>query len=155
MDDIYLTRQGYEKMLKKLELITARRKEFSAAIEHARGLGDISENAEYDAAKEAQAQNERRIVELQDKLSRVRILEEEGILGDCVRIGATVKLRDTSSNEEIEYTLVAEEEADYSQNKISTVSPVGRGLLGHKKGEVVKIEIPAGILRYEIIDIRR
>jgi transcription elongation factor GreA len=156
MEEVYLTRAGHEKLLAELErLKTVRRRELSRAIGVARLHGDISENAEYDAAKEAQGLNEKKIAELESKLSRVRIIEHEDISKDEVLIGATVKINDLDSGEELTYTFVSEIEADYSQNKISISSPIGQGLLGHRAGETVEIKIPAGILRYKILAILR
>ena len=153
--DIYLTQDGFEKLVSELEhLKTVKRRQFSKAIGEARAHGDISENAEYDAARDAQAHNEKQIVELEDKLARVRILDKD-IPDDEVLIGATVKLRDMDTQEDLDYTLVSELEADYAVGKISITSPVGSGLLGHKENEVVEIKIPAGILRYKIIKISR
>ncbi len=153
--DIYLTQEGYERLVNELErLKTVKRRTLSKAIGEARAHGDISENAEYDAAKDAQAHNEKQIVELEDKLARVRILDKN-IPKDEVLIGATVKLKDMDTLEELEYTLVSELEADYNQNKISISSPVGGGLLGHKENEVVEIKIPAGTLKYKVLKISR
>jgi transcription elongation factor GreA len=153
--DIYLTQEGYEKLVNDLEhLKTVKRRALSKAIGEARSYGDISENAEYDAAKDAQAYNEKQIVELEDKLARVRILDKN-IPKDEVLIGATVKLKDMDTLEELEYTLVSELEADYNQNKISISSPVGAGLLGCKENEIAEIKIPAGVLKYKIIKISR
>jgi len=154
--DTYLTREGYEKLIKELDsLKTLRRRELSKAIGKAREHGDIGENAEYDAAKEAQALNEKRVVELEGKLARARIIENEDIPVDKAYIGATVFLKDLDTEEELQYTLVSEVEADFSQGKISISSPIGKGLLGHKKNEIVEIKIPTGILRYKIIKILR
>lgn len=154
-EDIYLTQEGYEKLVNELEhLKTVKRRALSKAIGEARAYGDISENAEYDAAKDAQAHNEKQIVQLEDKLARVRILDKN-IPKDEVLIGATVKLKDMDTLEELEYTLVSELEADYNQNKISISSPVGAGLLGYKENEIAEIKIPAGILKYKIIKISR
>lgn len=156
MGDIYLTREGYERLRKELEhLKTVRRRELSKEIGEARAHGDISENAEYDAAKEAQAFNEKKVAELENKLGRIRIIDDENIPQDEVCIGAIVKLKDLDLGEELQYTLVSEVEADYSQGKISTTSPVGKNLLGHKENETVEIKIPAGILRYKILEILR
>ena len=153
--DIYLTQEGYEKLVNDLEhLKTVKRRALAKAIGEARAHGDISENAEYDAARDAQAHNEKEIVVLEDKLARVRILDKN-IPKDEILIGATVKLLDMDTLEELEYILVSELEADYSQNKISISSPVGGGLLGHKENEIVEISIPAGILKYKIIKISR
>jgi transcription elongation factor GreA len=154
--DIYLTRSGYEKLAQELEnLKTVKRREISRAIGEARAHGDISENAEYDAAKDAQGMNEKKISELELKLAHAHILDDANMSKDEVLIGATVKLKDMDTEEEMEYTFVAEVEADYTQNKISVTSPVGKGLIGHKLGEVVEIKIPAGILKYKILNISR
>lgn len=136
-------------------LRTVRRREISKAIEEARAHGDISENAEYDAAKDEQALNEKKIADLEAKLSHARIIDEANMPKDEVLIGATVKIKDLDSGEEIEYTLVSEAEADYEQGKISVSSPVGSALLNHKESEVVQIKIPAGVLRYKILKISR
>ena len=152
----YLTPEGYEKLRKELEhLKTVKRRELSKAIGEARAHGDISENAEYDAAKEAQGMNEKKISELNDKLASAQILDSAAMSKDEVLIGATVKLKDMDSDEELEYTLVAEEEADFDANKISVQSPVGTGLLNHKKGDLVEIQVPRGILKYKILNISR
>ncbi len=153
--EIYMSQEGYEKLVNELEnLKTTKRRQLAKAVGEARMHGDISENAEYDAARDAQAHNEKLIVELEDKLARVRILDKN-ISSDEVLIGATVKLLDMDTDEELEYTLVSELEADYNQNKISVNSPVGQGLLGHKVGQIAEIKIPAGILKYKIIKISR
>jgi transcription elongation factor GreA len=154
--DIYLTRDGYEKLRKELErLKKVKRKDLARAVGEARSHGDISENAEYDAAKEAQGLNEKKIKELEAKLARARILDDEEIARDVVLIGATVRLKDLGSGKEYEYTLVAEEEADYSQNRIAVSSPVGTGLVNHREGETVEIKVPAGVLKYKILKIIR
>ncbi len=154
--DIYLTREGHRKLIEELEYLkTIKRREISEAIGRARAHGDISENAEYDAAKEAQALNEKKIAEIEEKLSCARILDDENIPKDEVLLGATVKLKDLNSGEELEYTFVSEIEADYAQGKISIDSPIGKGLLGHKKNEIVEINIPAGTLKYKILKISR
>ena len=155
MDYVYLTQKGYEDFCKEMEVLRARRKELSKAIEQARLQGDLSENAEYDAAKDAQALNEKRVFELEYKLSRVRIIDNENISNDEVRIGAIVKLRDLDFGDEFEYILVSEEEANYEQSKISLSSPVGKALLGHKKDEIVEVKAPARVLKYKIIEISR
>jgi transcription elongation factor GreA len=156
MSDIYLSRDGYEKLRKELETLkTTKRRQLSKAIGEARAHGDISENAEYDAAKEAQGLNEKKISEMEDKLARAKIIDEDNMPKDEVLIGATVKLKDMESGEELEYTLVAAEEADFAQGKISVSSPVGSGLLNHKEGDIAKIAIPAGTLRYKILKITR
>jgi len=156
MDEIYLTGSGYEKLIKELDVLKReKRKQLSKAIGEARAHGDISENAEYDAAKDAQALNEKRIAELEYKLTRARIIDYEDIPKDEVLIGATVRLKDLDSQEVSEYTLVSETEADYDEGKISVTSPVGAGLLNHKEKDIVEIKVPAGILRYEVLKISR
>lgn len=156
MNEIYLTRDGHRKLLEELGYLkNTRRRQLSKAVGEARAHGDISENAEYDAAKEAQALNEKKIAELGEKLSRVRIIEHENISSDRVFIGARVRLKDLDSGEELEYTLVSVEEADYAEGKISIVSPVGQGLLNHKVGDEFEIKIPAGTLRYKLLGILR
>ncbi|MBN1913242.1 MAG: transcription elongation factor GreA [Candidatus Omnitrophica bacterium] len=155
MGDVYLTQEGYQKLVEELEYLkTTKRRQISKAIGEARSLGDISENAEYDAAKDAQGMNEKKIAELEEKLSRVKILDDS-IPDDEVLIGATVKLKDMETEEELEYTLVSEEEADYSQNKISITSPVGSALMNHKENDTVEIKIPAGTLKYKVLKISR
>jgi transcription elongation factor GreA len=152
----HLTRAGYEKLRKELEhLKTTKRRELSKAIGAARAHGDISENAEYDAAKEAQGLNEKKIAELEHKLATAQMIDEDNMSKDEVLIGAAVKLKDLKSGNEITYTIVSEDEADFSQGKISISSPVGKGLMNHKKGETVDITVPAGILRYKILSIDR
>lgn len=156
MHETYLTKKGYEKLVEDLEqLKNVKRRQLSKAIGEARAHGDLSENAEYDAAREAQAQNEQKIAELEAKLGFARIIDDENISKDEVLIGATVKLKDLDTSEELEYTLVSELESDYAQGKISITSPVGKGLMNRKLNEEVEIKIPAGILRYKILDIAR
>ena len=154
--NVYLSHEGYEKLRRELEqLKTSKRREISKAIGEARAHGDLSENAEYTYAKEAQGLNEKKIAELEDKLSRAKLIDESAMPKDEILIGAKVKLKDLDSSEELEYSLVAEEEADYSACKISVTSPVGEALLGHKENDIVRIKIPAGILRYKVIKISR
>jgi transcription elongation factor GreA len=156
MADVYLTRQGHQKLMEELEYLkTVKRRQLSEAIAQARAHGDISENAEYDAAKDAQGMNEKRVAELEEKLAHCRILDDSAMTTDEVLIGATVKIKDMATDEELEYMLVSEIEADYDHNKISVTSPVGKGLLGHKVGQIAEIKIPAGVLKYKIIKISR
>ncbi|MBL7157025.1 MAG: transcription elongation factor GreA [Candidatus Omnitrophica bacterium] len=156
MSDIYLTPEGYEKIRKELERLKGpKRRELSKAIGKARDYGDISENAEYDAAKDAQGHNEARIAKLEEKLARGQIIDDSKIAKDEALIGATVKLKDMATKEEVDYTLVSELEADIMEGKISVTSPIGQGLLGHKKNEVVEISVPAGKIKYKILKISR
>ena len=152
----HLSREGYEKLRKELEqLKTVKRRDISKAIGAARAHGDISENAEYDAAKEAQGLNEKKIAELEHKLATAQMIDEDNMSKDEVLIGATVKLKDLKGNRDITYTIVSEEEANFSEGKISISSPVGSGLMNHKKGDMVEIKVPAGVLKYQIMDISR
>ena len=156
LGNVYLPHEGYEKLRRELEQMkTTKRREISKAIGEARAHGDLSENAEYTYAKEAQGMNEKRIAELEDKLSRAKLIDESAMPKDEILVGAKVELKDMDSGEELEYSLVAEEEADYSANKISITSPVGEALLGHKVKDTVKIKIPAGTLTYKVIKISR
>ena len=152
----YLTREGYTKLKAELdELKGPRRREISKQIGEARAHGDISENAEYDAAKEAQAHLERRIAELELKLAHFRIIEDENFPDDKVYIGAKVKLLDCQSDEEVCYHLVGPVEADFKTGKISTTAPVGKALLGHEVGDMVEVKTPGGLKEYEILEITR
>ena len=154
--EVYLTRAGYEKLREELEsLKTTERRRISRAIGEARLQGDISENAEYDAAKDAQAHCEARIAEMEAKLVNVRIIEDQNIPSDKVYIGALVTLHDLDTQEEMKYMLVSSEEANFEENKLSIFSPVGKGLIGHQEGEEVQCKVPAGILRYKILKIER
>ena len=156
MERVYLSRAGYEKLVEELEhLKVAKRREISGAIEQARSLGDLKENAEYHAAKEAMANNEKRVSELEDKLSRVEIIDESKVAADKVYIGAKVRLIDLDNDEELEYTLVDQEEADATCDLISVTSPVGKALLGHQENDIIRVDVPAGILEYKIVKISR
>ncbi len=156
-DQIYLTRVGYQKLCNELEDLKKERRGIAKAIGEARAQGDISENAEYDAAKDAQAHNAARIAELEAKLATARIIEDEDIPTDKIFIGAIVTLKDLScpSGEELRYMMVSPEEANYEENKISIYSPIGKGLIGHALGEEVQIKVPAGVLKYKIEKIER
>lgn len=152
----HMTRAGYEKLRKELEyLVKVRRKEIARQLEHARSFGDLSENAEYETAKQEQALNEARIVELTAQLANATIVDDMDIPSDKVYIGATVLLLDLDTNEQLTYTLVSETEADFLENKISVTSPVGKALLGKSENEEVQITVPAGILNYRILKITR
>ena len=118
-------------------------------------MGDLRENAEYTSAKEAQALNEKRIAEIEHTLSRAQIMDSSRMEQDKALLGARVKLRCLDDNEEEEYMLVAEVEADFSKQKISVTSPIGKALLGHKQGDVLSIQVPSGTLQYEILSISR
>lgn len=156
MSEVYLSREGYEKLQAELqELKETERPVVRQALQQARQYGDLAENAEYAAAKERLLFMEQRIHRLEETLSRVRLLEQQSIPSDKIYIGATVELLDLKSNRQLRYTLVAPEEAEFEAGKISTVSPIGKGLLGHAEGEEVEIRVPAGVLNYRIERISR
>jgi len=154
MDKIYLSQEGYNKLYQELEYLrNVKRKEISQRLAEARAMGDLSENAEYDAAKEAQAQTEAKIAELEDKLARAEIIKEEDISLDKVRVGVKVEIVDLDKNTEFSYIITSEEEANYEENKIGVNSPVAKALLGRQKGDKVEVKVPAGTLRYLIKNI--
>jgi transcription elongation factor GreA len=153
---VYLTREKLTELEKELhEMKSKGRSEMAAKIAEARGYGDLSENAEYDAAKEAQQHLELRIAKLEETLSRTQIIDTNNLATDKVYILSLVKIQDQRNKQTIEYRLVAPEEADFDKNKISVTSPIGKGLLGKKPGETVKINVPAGVLVYKILEIGR
>ncbi len=150
----YYTAEGLKKLKDELEQMKKiERPKISSQIADARDKGDLSENAEYDAAKEAQGMLEMKISKLEDVLANARILSEENI--DLTKVGVLtkVKLKNMANSAIMEYSLVAEKEADIRKNKISDSSPIGKGLLGKKVGEIAEIQVPRGIMRFEIIDI--
>ena len=157
MDDkVFLSREGAEKLKKELESLKgSKRKEIAEDIARARAFGDLKENAEYDAAKNSQAMNEKRISEIEDKLSRVQIIDSSNMPTDQVLVGATVLLKDLKTQEEFSYSLVSDEEADFDAGRVSINSPIARGLLGKKVGELAEVKIPAGLLRYKVLKISR
>ncbi|MBE6008549.1 MAG: transcription elongation factor GreA [Lachnospiraceae bacterium] len=153
---VVLTVEGLKKMEAELEnLKTVRRKEVADKIKEARGQGDLSENAEYDAAKEEQAEIESRIVVLEKMLKNAEVIDEEEISSDVISIGSKVKIYDKEFEEELEYVIVGSAEANPMAGKISNESPVGKGLLGHKVGETIEVETPAGIAEFEILEINK
>lgn len=150
----FLTKEGHEKLTKELHhLKTERRREISKEIKEAREHGDISENAEFAAAKEKQSFVETRILQLESKLSQAQIIDSKNIPKDKVYLGVTVLLKNLESGEELKYTLLGGDEADSSEGKISVHSPLAQGLLGHGVGDRVEIQVPAGIRKYEILRI--
>jgi transcription elongation factor GreA len=151
---VYLTRERLVELENELRLLKgAGRTEIAQKIADARSYGDLSENAEYDAAKEAQQHHELKIAKIEETLSRARILEPSKLQDDKVYILSLVKIQDMKTKEVIEYRLVSPEEADFDKNKISISSPIGKGLMGRKKGEVINIKAPAGSLSYKILEI--
>ena len=154
--EVLLTQEGYDNLEKELEFLkTEKRTEIAERIKVALGFGDLSENSEYDEAKNAQASNEIRIAELENKLRHVRIIDESEIDTKTVQLGNKVKVLDMEFDEEVEYTIVGSMEVDLSQNKISNESPIGVALLGAKKNEIVEATTPGGIAKYKILQIKR
>lgn len=152
MASIYLTKDGRNKMIEELERLQKRKPLITEEIARAREHGDLRENAEYHAAKETLTKLGIRIAELEAKLSRVKIIEDQNIEKGKVYIGVTVKLKD-SDGDDYEYTIVDVEEANAAESKISVQSPMAQGLLGHKEGETVKVKLPAGEIEFKIISI--
>lgn len=153
MEKIYVSREGLEKMKSDLEAMNARRMVVAETIEHARSLGDLRENAEYHSAKEEQAMLHARIKDLEDKVTRASLLEEQDIDQSKAYQGARVRVRNRKTNKEMTYQLVSEVESDLASGKISVQSPVGRALLGKAAGEVATARAPAGELVLEILEI--
>lgn len=154
-NEVLLTKEGLEKVKAEYdELVSVTRKEVAERLKEARALGDISENAEYDAAKAEQAELEERINKLDDMIKNAKIIDEAGS-GDTVNIGSTIRIREMDSGKEGEYSLVGSAEADPFQNKISNESAVGRAVIGHKAGDKVAVEIQGrdSHLTYEILSI--
>lgn len=151
---IYLTSAGMTKLNAELEhLRSVERPEISARIAEARDKGDLSENAEYDAAKEAQGLLEMKISRLESTLANARVLDETRIDTSSVQILNKVTLKNLTTNKQLEYVLVSESEADLREGKLSTSTPIAKALLGHKKGDVVEVQVPSGIMKFEILDI--
>lgn len=151
-----LTEEGLKKLEAQLDyLISVRRNEVSEQIAVARGFGDLSENAEYDEAKKEQAKVEEEIVRLTNTIRTAVVVADSDISTEKVSVGTTVRVKDVDTGDEDEYAIVGASESDPYENKISNESPVGAGLLGAKKGQIVTIEIPAGELHYEVLEIKR
>jgi transcription elongation factor GreA len=151
---IYLSREGMEKLKDELNnLKSIERPKIINQIAEARDKGDLSENAEYDAAKEAQGLLEARIARLENELSKSRVLDEKNIDLSTAKLLTTVKIENIQSKQKMSYTLVSESEADLKNKKISISSPIGRGLIGKKVGEIVDISVPSGVIKFKILDI--
>ncbi|NLE64612.1 MAG: transcription elongation factor GreA [Elusimicrobia bacterium] len=153
---VYLTRDGYQRLVEQLEYLkTTERQRIAKAIGEARAQGDISENAEYDAAKDAQAHNEARIAEMEGNLANVAFIEDMNIPSDKIFIGAKVELEDLDSGEKVRYMLVSSQEAEFGEDRLSVFSPIGQGLLKHQVGDEVTIAVPAGTKRFKVLHISR
>ena len=151
---IYLSKEGMEKLKDELNnLKSIERPKIINQIAEARDKGDLSENAEYDAAKEAQGLLEARIARLENELSKSRVLDEKNIDLSTAKLLTTVKIENIQSKQKMSYTLVSESEADLKNKKISISSPIGKGLMGKKVGEIVDISVPSGAIKFKILDI--
>ena len=149
----YLTQEGLDSLREELNKLTAQRPVFSAAIAEARDKGDLSENAEYDAAREAQGLLELKISKLQDTIANARVIDESKINTETVQMLNKVKLKNLNSNQIVEYTLVGESEANFKEGKLAATTPIGKALMGRRKGDTVEVKVPAGILKLEILNI--
>ncbi len=156
MKEVILTPEGYKKLKGEVEhLSNAKRREIAERIRVARQFGDITENSEYDDAKNDQALLEHRIAILEERLAHARVISKKDVSKDVVSVGSHVKLRDVSAKETVEYHIVGSAEANPSENKLSNESPVGRAIIGKKKGETVEVQTPRGkALKYKILDIK-
>ena len=153
MTKVYVTEEGLENLKNKMKQLVSQRPEISQQIAEARDKGDLSENAEYDAAKEAQGMLEMRIAQIQEQIRNVRIIDKSKLNSDMVNIMNIVKMKNLKNNKILQYTLVPENEANIKQGKISIKTPIAKGLLGKKVGDKTKIKVPSGIMEFEILDI--
>ena len=156
MKDVILTKEGYQKLKNEIEhLSNTRRREVAQRIKTAREFGDIAENAEYDSAKNEQALLEARIAKLEERLASARVIEKREISKDVVSLGSKVRLRDVDAKQTVEYRIVGSAEANPAELKLSNESPVGKAIMGHKKGETVVVTTPRGSkLKYKILEIK-
>jgi transcription elongation factor GreA len=153
--EVLLTPEGYEKLKGEIKFLTTdKRREVAERIKHAREFGDISENSEYDDAKNEQARLEQRIAQLEERLASARVIAAEDVPAGVVAVGTRVRLRDIDANETSEYTIVGSAEANPAERKLSNESPVGKAIMGKKKGETVEVAAPRGSLKYKIMDVK-
>ena len=154
MADIhYMTQDGLEKLKKDLADALAKRPEISAAIAEAREKGDLSENAEYDAAREAQGLLEIKIANLKNLIANAKIIDESQLSTEKIQLMNKVKIRNLANKAVMEFTIVGETEADFAHGKLAATTPIGRALMGHSKGEVVEAQVPSGVMKFEILGI--
>ena len=154
--EVILTQEGYNNLEKELNFLkTEKRADIADRIKVALGFGDLSENSEYDEAKNAQAENEVKIAELENKLRHAKIIDQKDIDTETVQIGNKVKVLDVEFDEKIEYTIVGSTEVNLAENKISNESPLGEALLGAKKNQTVEVNAPAGVMKYKILSIKK
>ena len=149
-----MTREGYKKKMEEIAYLeSVKRPEISRAIAEARDKGDLSENAEYDAAKEAQGMLEMKIAQLKDMVANARIIDESKLNCEEVQILNRVKIKNINNGMVMEYTIVADSEANLKEKKIATSTPIAQGLMGHRVGDVVEIRVPSGLMKFEIVEI--
>ncbi len=149
----YVTQEGLDNLRDELAKLLSQRPVISAQIAEARDKGDLSENAEYDAAREAQGLLELKISKLQDLVANARVIDESKISTEVVQMLNKVKLKNLNNNSTVEYTLVGESEAKFKEGKLAAATPIGKALLGRRKGEIVEVKVPSGILKLEILNI--
>lgn len=155
-EEILLTQEGYDKIVAEHEeLVSVKRKEVSERLKEAISYGDLSENSEYDSAKNEQAELEERILKLENMIRKAKIINEQDMSSGQVSVGLKVKVKDIDAGDEMEFTIVGSTEADPFNGRISNESEVGKHLLGKKKGDTVEIVVPDGILNYKIVDINK
>ena len=155
MKEVILTPEGYEKLKQEIDYLQSdKRREVAERIRVAREFGDIAENAEYDDAKNEQAMLEHKIAQLEERILSARVITKKEISKDAVSVGAHVRLRDMQANKTFEYHIVGSAEADPTANKLSNESPVGKAIMGHKKGDVVEVTAPRGSLKFKILEIK-
>ena len=154
MGDIhYMTQEGLDKLKKDLAEALAQRPVISAAIGEAREKGDLSENAEYDAARDAQALLELKIAKLKDLVANAKVIDESMVSTDKVQMMNKVKIQNLANKRIMEFTLVGETEADFAHGKLAATTPIGKALMGHSKDDVVEANVPSGMLKFKILDI--
>ena len=155
MKEVILTREGYKKLTEEIDYLrNDKRREVADRIRIAREFGDIAENAEYDDAKNEQAMLEHKIAQLEERLMAARVIDKKEISKDVVSVGSHVRLRDVDAKQTVEYHIVGSAEANPTENKLSNESPVGKAIIGHKKGETVEVATPRGSLKYKILEIK-
>jgi transcription elongation factor GreA len=155
LKEVILTPEGYEKLRQEIDHLRGdKRREVAERIRVAREFGDIAENAEYDDAKNEQAMLEHKIAQLEDRLLTARVITKKEISKDSVSIGSRVRLRDVAARQTFEYHIVGSAEANPAENKLSNESPVGKAIMGHKKGETVEVSAPRGSLKFKILEIK-
>ncbi|MBQ0024666.1 MAG: transcription elongation factor GreA [Bacteroidales bacterium] len=149
----YMTQEGLDKLREELSAMIAERPVISKAIAEARDKGDLSENAEYDAAREAQGLLELKINKLQDIIANAKVVDESKINTEQIQMLNRVKMKNLKTNAVVEYTLVGESEANFKEGKLAATTPIGRALMGHRKGDIVEVNVPSGLLKFEVLEI--